>query len=161
MKYQKLSEVIAELDNPQRSDTFVKHLKVAVREGQVEAAYLPERFTLPKEFQRRGAEGSYQRDAREMLIEVTPDFETWLEETRAALASRPRRGRVPVSVQSIEAGEVDFKALAEETRRKMQASYGIRVVMERRVGVCPHGVAEQHENQRPALFPAGIGVISG
>ncbi|UQN08028.1 hypothetical protein [Deinococcus sp. QL22] len=122
MKYQKLSEVIALLDNPQRSDRFVKHLRTAVLEGEIDAVYLPERCTLPKEFQRRGAAGKYQRSAREMLIEVTPAFERWLVETSVALASR-RNVRTVVSAQSIEAGEVDFKALAEETRRKMQASY--------------------------------------
>jgi hypothetical protein len=122
MSYQKLSEVLALLDNPQRSDRFVKHLKAAVLEGQIDAVYLPERFTLPKEFGRRGAEGKYQRSAREMLVEVTPAFERWLVETSVALASR-RSVRAVVSAQSIEAGEVDFKALAEATRRKMQASY--------------------------------------
>lgn len=122
MSYQKLSEVIALLDNPQRSDRFVKTLNAAVREGQIDAVYLPERFTLPKDFQRRGAEGKYQLSAREMLIEVTPAFERWLVETSVALASR-RSVRMVVSVQSIEAGQVDFKALAEVTRRQMQASY--------------------------------------
>ncbi|WP_371827343.1 hypothetical protein [Deinococcus sp. QL22] len=114
--------MIALLDNPQRSDRFVKHLKTAVREGEIDAVYLPERFPLPKEFQRRGAEGKSQRSAREMLIEVTPAFERWLVETSVTLARR-RNVRTVVSAQSIEAGEVDFRALAEATRRQMQASY--------------------------------------
>ncbi|MFB9990878.1 hypothetical protein ACFFLM_02620 [Deinococcus oregonensis] len=122
MKYQKLSEVIAILDNPQRSDRFVKHLKTAVREGEIDAVYLPERFSLPKDVQRRSAEGKSQRSVREMLIEVTPAFERWLVETSVALARR-RNVRTVVNAQSIEAGEVDFQALVEETRRQMQASY--------------------------------------
>ncbi|EYB66954.1 hypothetical protein DEIPH_ctg060orf0034 [Deinococcus phoenicis] len=125
MAYKKLSEQLQELGNPQRSDAFVRQFREAVREGKIDATYLPERFTLPKEFKRRGAEGSYQRDSREMLFEVTPDFEQWFEQTNNDLAATPTRrsGTPKPTAENIEAGVVDFKALAEETRRKMQASY--------------------------------------
>lgn len=125
MAYKKLSEQMQELKNPQRSDAFVRQFREAVREGKIDATYLPERFTLPKEFKRRGAEGGYQRDSREMLFEVTPDFEQWFEQTNNDLAASPSRrsGTPKPTVENIEAGVVDFRALAEETRRKMQASY--------------------------------------
>lgn len=123
MSYKKLSEQIQELSNPQRSDAFVKQFREAVREGQFDATYLPERFTLPKEFSRRGGEGRYQRDTRDMLFEVTPAFEQWFEQTNKELAVSRRTGTVKPTAENIEAGLVDFKALAAETRRKLQASY--------------------------------------
>jgi len=123
MPYRKLSEQVRELSNPQRSDTFIKLFREAVREGKIEGAYLPERFTMPKEFTRRGAEGTYQRDAKEMLFEVTPKFEKWFEGVNRDLAASRRGGTVKPTLEAVEAGLVDFKAMAAETRKKMQASF--------------------------------------
>ncbi|MBZ9714847.1 hypothetical protein [Deinococcus multiflagellatus] len=123
MAYKKLSEQVQELSNPQRSDTFIKLFREAVRQGKFDAAYMPERFTMPKQFSRRGSEGTYERDTREMLFEQTKAFDEWFDETNRALASARRGGNVKPSVEAIEAGLVDFKTMAEETRRKMQASY--------------------------------------
>lgn len=125
MAYKKLSEQLQELGNPQRSDAFVKAFREAVRDGKIEATYLPERFTLPKQFTRRGAEGNYQRDSREMMFEVTPDFEKWFEQTNTELTAtaRSRGGQPKPTAENIEAGLVDFRTLAEETRKKMQASF--------------------------------------
>lgn len=124
MTYKKLSEQMHELGNPQRSDAFVKMFREAVREGKFDATYLPERFTMPKQFSRRGEEGNYQRDTKDMLFEVTPAFEKWFEQTNSELAAPSRRSGSPKpTAENIESGLVDFKALAEETRRKMQASY--------------------------------------
>ncbi|WP_216322522.1 hypothetical protein [Deinococcus aestuarii] len=125
MAYKKLSEQLQELNNPQRSDTFVKLFREAVREGKFEAAQLSERFTIPKQFRRRGAEDTYQRDTREMLFEVTPEFERWFEQTNQDLAASPSRGsgKVRPSLEAIESGQLDFKALAEETRRRLQSSF--------------------------------------
>ncbi|CAM3830645.1 hypothetical protein [Deinococcus frigens] len=123
MAYKKLSEQVHELSNPQRSDTFVKMFRDAVRDGKFEAAYMPERFTMPKQFTRRGSEGSYQRDTKEMLFEVTPKFEKWFDETNRELAAARKGGTIKPSVEAIEAGLVDFKQMAAETRKKMQASY--------------------------------------
>lgn len=125
MPYKTLSQQLQELPDPQRSDAFVKRFREAVREGRIEAAELPERFTLPKQFRRRGGEEGYQRQGREMVFEVTPEVEGWLEQTAQELATAPRRGRgqPKPSVEAIESGEVDFKALAARTREKMQASF--------------------------------------
>ncbi|MEF2277172.1 hypothetical protein V3W47_02600 [Deinococcus sp. YIM 134068] len=123
MAYKRLSEQLQELSNPQRSDALVRAFREAVRTGEIEATELPERFTMPKEFKRRGAEGTYQREAREMLFEPSPKIEKWFEEKNQEYAAAPRRGRVRASVEAIESGELDFKSLAEETRRRMQASY--------------------------------------
>lgn len=126
MAYKKLSEQVQELSNPQRSDAFVRLFREAVRRGDFEAAELPERFTMPKNFTRRGAEGTYQRETREMLFESTPEFEAWFQQTDEEL-NTARRGRGPgrkkASLEAIESGEVDFKTLAAETRQKMQASF--------------------------------------
>ncbi|GGO29249.1 hypothetical protein [Deinococcus humi] len=123
MAYKKLSEQVHELNNPQRSDTFVKMFRDAVRDGKFEAAYLPERFTMPKQFTRRGSEDTYQRDTKEMLFEVTPKFEKWFDEVNRELAAARKGGTIKPSVEAIEAGLVDFKKMAAETRKKMQASY--------------------------------------
>ncbi|AIZ45286.1 hypothetical protein QR90_09530 [Deinococcus radiopugnans] len=123
MAYKKLSEQVHELSNPQRSDTFVKMFRDAVRDGKFEAAYMPERFTMPKQFTRRGSEGTYQRDTKEMLFEVTPKFEKWFDEVNRELAAARKGGTIKPSVEAIEAGLVDFKKMAAETRKKMQASY--------------------------------------
>ncbi len=124
MAYRKLSELVNDLENPQQSDTFVKLFKAAVRDGRVVATDLPERFTLPKAYTRRGAEGTHQRNTGEMVYEVTPRAEKWAEDTRAALAqARTRTSKVQFTSEAAESGAVDFKALAAETRRKMQAKH--------------------------------------
>ncbi|OLV19929.1 MULTISPECIES: hypothetical protein [Deinococcus] len=123
MTYKKLSEQVHELSNPQRSDTFVKMFRDAVRDGKFEAAYMPERFTMPKQFTRRGSEGTYQRDTKEMLFETTPKFDKWFDEVNRELAAARKGGTIKPSVEAIEAGLVDFKQMAAETRKKMQASY--------------------------------------
>lgn len=124
MAYKKLSDLLVDLDQPQKSDTFVKLFRAAVRDGKIEAMDLGERFTMPKVFNRRGQQGTYQRPARDMLFEVTSDSEKWFEETKAALQKTGSRQRkVKPSVETIESGEFDFKAAAEETRRKMQANF--------------------------------------
>jgi len=124
MTYLKLSDQVAKLANPQRSDSFVKAFKEAVREGQFEAAYMnTERFQLPKEFSRRNSDETYNRSAREMIFESTPEFDTWFDETNRSLAANRTGGKIKTSIESISSGLVDFKALAAETRQKMQASY--------------------------------------
>ncbi|GHF44236.1 hypothetical protein HNQ07_001878 [Deinococcus metalli] len=123
MAYVTLSTEIKKLVNAQRSDTFVKELRAAVRDGTVEAADLPARFTLPKEFSRRGEEDTYRRDVRDMIIEVTPAYEAWFADMNKELAVSRRGGTVKPTLENIEAGLVDFKALAEATRQKMQSSF--------------------------------------
>ncbi len=123
MAYRKLSEQVVQLSNAQRSDTFIRLFRNAVREGKFEGTYIPERFTLPKSFTRRGGGASYNREAKEMIFEVTPAFDKWFDETNRELAASRRGGRVKPSVEAIEAGLVDFKAMAAETRKKMQASF--------------------------------------
>lgn len=124
MPYKKLSEQLQELDNTQRSDVFVKRFRDAVREGQFDAMTLPERFTLPKQYSRRGTEGTYQREGKDMLFDVTPAFTQWFDALNAELTtSKQRGGKVKVSLDAVESGAVDFKALAEETRQKLQSRY--------------------------------------
>lgn len=124
MAYRKLSDLVHDLENPQQSDTFVKLFRAAVREGRIVATDVPERFTLPREYTRRGTEGTYQRNTREMVYEATPKVVQWVRETGAALAqARTRTKKVKLTSEAVEAGEVDFRALAAETRRKMQAKH--------------------------------------
>ena len=122
MAYRKLSEQVMQLVNVQRSDSFVKMFRGAVRAGQIQGTYLPERFTLPKAFSRRGG-ASYSRQVKEMLFEVTPDFEHWFEQANRELAVGRRGGQIRPSLEAIQAGLVDFEALTADTRRKMQASF--------------------------------------
>jgi len=124
VSYLKLSEQVAKLANPQRSDAFVKAFKESVREGQFEAAYInTERFQLPKEFSRRNSDETYNRTVREMIFEASPEFDAWFDEVNRGLAANRTGGKIKTSVESINAGLVDFKALAAETRQKMQASH--------------------------------------
>ena len=123
MPYITLSEQVKKLHNPQRSDAFVKLLRSAVREGEVMAADLPARFDLPKQYARRGEREKYTRKVRDMVIDATPKFETWFDQTNVELSPARTGGRIKVSLESVEAGLVDFKALAAETRKKMGASF--------------------------------------
>lgn len=124
MPYTTLSEQVRRLSNPQRSDAFVRRFREAVRTGELEAAQGGPRFTLPKTFRRRGSGETATREAREMVIDLTPEYEAWFTRVDAELAAAPSRSARPKpTVENIEAGVVDFKALAAETRRKMQAAF--------------------------------------
>ncbi len=123
MPYKKLSEQVHELSNVQRSDAFVKRFRDAVREGKIDAMNLPERFTMPKQYSRRGAEGTYQRETKDMLFDDTAAFKKWFEGVNEELGVTRRAAAPKVSLEAVESGDVDFKALVEETRRKMEASY--------------------------------------
>ncbi|ULH18241.1 hypothetical protein MF271_22510 (plasmid) [Deinococcus sp. KNUC1210] len=123
MPYIKLSQQIEKLYNPQRSDAFVKQVRAAVREGEFDAGDLPERFTLPKAFSKRGGGESYSKSVRDMVIDATPEFEAWFERINRELTPARTGGKIHTTVENIEAGLVDFKTLAEQTRQKMTASY--------------------------------------
>ena len=123
MPYLKLSDQVSQLTNPQRSDTFVKAFRNAVREGQFEATDIKARFELPKQFTKRGSDQPYTRTRRDMIFETSPEFGTWFEETNRQLASSRAGGTLKPTIENIEAGLVDFKTLAAETRRKMQGSF--------------------------------------
>lgn len=125
MPYITLSDQIKKLSNSQRSDSFVKKLREAVREGEIEAADLPgKRFELPKQFKKRGVDETYARTVRDMVIDGTPEFEMWFQGVDDELSSSGRgNGKVRVSAENIDAGLVDFKALAAQTRAKMHASH--------------------------------------
>lgn len=124
MSYEKLSAQIENLTNAQRSDAFYKQFREAVREGKIEAADLPERFELPKEYRRRGADETYTRTVKDMVVNVTPAYKKWFDGVNESLSTVTRRTAAPkVSLEAVEAGDVDFAAMVEETRKKMQASF--------------------------------------
>jgi len=121
--YITLSDQIKKLHNPQRSDTFIKRLRDAVREGEIDAANTPGRFELPKKFTKRGSTETYTRTAKDLIIDGTPEFEAWFAKINKELSSTRANSKIKVTSEAIEAGLVDFKALAAETRRKMGASF--------------------------------------
>jgi hypothetical protein len=126
MSYIKLSEQIEKLSEPQRSDAFVKQFRSAVREGKFDAIELPGgKFELPQQFTRRGIKGqTYSKTAKDMLFEVTPEFEAWFAVTDTQLLDGRKGTRAPaVSIENIESGAVDFKALAAATRQNMEDKY--------------------------------------
>ena len=123
MALRKLSEQVQELSNPQRSDAFVKQFRSAVRKGDFDAAYIAERFTLPKQYARRGSEERYAKDSKDMVFEVTPDFRQWFDNIDKELAANRRNTKVKASLEAFESGSLNFKQAAEETRKKMDASY--------------------------------------
>lgn len=124
--YTTLSEEVKKLSNPQRSDAFVRQVREAIRTGEVQAAQVPGRFTLPKTYRKRGSEETGTRDARELVIELSPEYQAWFTQVNAELEASPARsrsGHEKPTLETIESGAVEFKTLAEETRRKMQASF--------------------------------------
>ena len=123
MPYVTLSDQIKKIHNAQRSDAFVKQLRTSVREGDLVAAELPTRFELPKKYAKRGSDATYTRSVRDMVIDATPKFEAWFEKVNKELSPARSGGKVKISVEAIEAGLVDFKTLAAETRKKMGASF--------------------------------------
>lgn len=124
MTYKKLSDLVTELSQPQKSDTFVKLFRAAVRDGKIEAMDLSERFTMPKIFNGRGEQGNYQRTAKDMLFLVTPESTEWFENTRTSLkTSSSRQRKIKPSLENIESGQFDFKTAAQQTREKMQANF--------------------------------------
>lgn len=120
MEYARLSEQVHRLSNSQRSDLFVKRFRQAVRDGIFDAAEAPGRFELPKAFKRRGADETYARSSREMIVALTPEYEGWFSATDAELLQRARSQKAQPSVASFGSGELDFASHVEETRRKMQ-----------------------------------------
>jgi len=122
MPYITLSDQIKKLHNPQRSDTFVKQLRDAIREGDIDAVSTPGRFELPKTYSKKGSTEKYTRTAKDLIIDGTPEFEAWFAKVNKELSST-KAGKVKVTAKAIEAGLVDFKALAAETRRKMGANF--------------------------------------
>lgn len=123
MPYITLSDQIKKLHNPQRSDAFVKQLRNAIREGDIDAADTPGRFELPKKFTKRGSTEKYTRKTKDLIIDGTPEFEAWFAKVNKELSSARAGSKIKVTAEAIEAGLVDFKALAAETRRKMGASF--------------------------------------
>ena len=123
MPFVTLSDQVKKLHNAQRSDAFIKQLRISVREGDILAAELPARFELPKKYAKRGSDTTYTRTAKDMVIDATPAFEAWFENINKELSPTRSGGKVKVSAETIEAGLVDFKALAAETRKKMGASF--------------------------------------
>ena len=121
--YITLSDQIKKLHNPQRSDTFVKQLRNAVRKGDIDAADTPGRFELPKKFSKRSSDETYTRSAKDMIIDGTPEFEAWFANVNKELSSSRAGGKVKISLEAVEAGLVDFKVLAAETRKKLRASF--------------------------------------
>ncbi len=119
MPYITLSDQVKKLQNPQRSDIFVQKLRMAVREGLVDAAETPGRFEMPKVFVRRGSKETYTRMAKDLIIDGTPAFEAWFADINRELSKSRGRRKIQVSVEAIETGLVDFKALVDETRRKL------------------------------------------
>jgi len=63
------------------------------------------------------------RHILDLIIDVTPEFEAWFARVNKELASTRASGKIKVTAEAIEAGLVDFKALAAETRRKMGVSF--------------------------------------
>lgn len=123
MELSKLSEQVARLRNPQKSDAFVRQFRGAVRDGIFDATDAPGRFELPKRFSRRGSDETYTRSSREMIVAVTPEFEAWFTAVDAELSLQGRRNRPVPTTEAYESGELDFGAAVEETRRKMQERF--------------------------------------
>jgi hypothetical protein len=91
--------------------------------GEACSAALPNCFTLPKTFGRRGTDEAHQRDVKDIVFEISPAYNAWLADIKKELASSRRGGTIKPTLENIEVGLVDFKELAATTRQKMQASF--------------------------------------
>ncbi|WP_342744571.1 hypothetical protein [Deinococcus hopiensis] len=93
-----------------------------MREGGFDAIDLPERFTLSKKLKRRGSDETYEKD---MMFETSSKFGKWFVGVNKELAATPTRGsgKPKLTLENLEEGVIDFKALAEEARRKLRSSY--------------------------------------
>ena len=123
MNYIRLSEIVANFPEVQQSDALVKRLRAAVREGELVAAELPERFVLPKQFRKKKLGDSYRRDTRELVFEATPLLQKWVEDATESLRGVQRPRKVVITAAAIENGEVDFRELAAQTRAAIQAKF--------------------------------------
>ena len=107
-----LPQLFSMLPGLQLADRFVKLLRVAVRDGEATAAFIPGRVAHP--------DSRIRRRLNNMLVRNDPAFKMWMKATVDALApSRPHRGEV--SRANILKGTVDFDALARQTRESLQA----------------------------------------
>lgn len=113
--YRKLSEQLADLAPGLDARAFVRRFRAAVRDGQVGAVLLPQRFSLPGE--------SGGRRVSDMLFEVTPEFEYWFSATQDELTQDPGREPLP-SQASLEANPEAFKRAARRTRQQLLARSG-------------------------------------
>lgn len=118
MTYKTLDLVLNDLNNKGRSAGFVKLLRSAVRQGQVDAAYLPGRVEVPATTRSNSAA---PQTARNMIIKITPAFDAWFTEVNAALTGPPRKP--VVTLEAFESGELDFAQYVLETRLLLNSKY--------------------------------------
>lgn len=106
----------------QRSDTFVKRFKDAISEEEIDAGiYRQEKFTLPKLFHKRDQGGTHQKEIRDYIIQNDDKFQKWFEETNTSLVAT-REGKVPVTLDNITSGLIDFADLVRGTREGIRQS---------------------------------------
>lgn len=118
MTYKTLDLVLNDLNNTSRSAGFMKMLNTAVREGRVDAAYLPGRVEVPATTRSNSAA---PRTARNMIIKITPAFDAWFTEVNAALTGPARKPAV--TLEAFESGELDFAQYVQETRLLLNSKY--------------------------------------
>ncbi|MDR6218281.1 hypothetical protein [Deinococcus soli (ex Cha et al. 2016)] len=118
MPYQTLDLVLNNLNDKGRSAKFMKLLHSAVREGRVDAAYLPGRVEIPATTRSNSAA---PRTSRNMIIEITPAFDAWFAEVNAELTGPERKPAV--TLEAFESGELSFEQYVQETRRLLNSKY--------------------------------------
>lgn len=96
MPYVTLGEMLARLDDPQKSEAFLRMFHAHVRERRVTAANLPTRFELPQRYVTKTGEPRI-RTRRDMVIDSNAEFERWFKQANEDLNAglvpprRPKR----------------------------------------------------------------------
>lgn len=115
-RYRTLEDLSHQLKRPGSSLTFLKAFRNEVRQGHIDGAYLPGKFTLPGST----SSGTQRlRQHRNMIYLHTDQVEQWFTNFNAS----QQRLTVKVTAEAVINGDVNFQDLVQKTRQAMQQRY--------------------------------------
>jgi hypothetical protein len=118
-EYQRLSELLNELPVTYRT-RFIRHYQQAIREGELVACVLAEKFTYQAG---RSESQTSNRTCYDEAVLVTPQLPHWLAKTKLTLEREAQRskasraGRIAVTLEELLSGQVDLQELAQANRK--------------------------------------------
>lgn len=114
----RLSELVNALPVEQRA-RWLSYYRAAVKAGEVTAYVLAEKFSYDSG---NAKDKKSQVSRYEEAVASTPDFQTWLQQTRHRAEREVRRsmsagaGRIAVTMDELLSGALDLPALAQANR---------------------------------------------
>lgn len=118
-QYRSLEELSYRLSHPNSSPHFIKAFREEIRQGRIEAAYLPGKFILPGAVNTRTGTQRL-RQHRNMIYRHTDQVDAWFTALNDEL--NPVR-KIKISAEAIINGDLDFTELAAQTRALLQRRY--------------------------------------